>query len=216
VGFTRALERRRGAIACDAAMQPRHAAQQRRESGGRRLDDRRHPLGPAGGFHVLLAQVQQVALDLGLAGAPQIVGGDRHAVERVAAVDVRVGAQHLAVLHRERIDRSLELVLRQQQRRGDAVAVPPAHRASAGIEIDGIHRPHQRHARQRRRVGCVAVGDQGNEAITEYAAEVGEKGPGTLRDSGTHALILVAECGERIADCGMRNAECGLRRAECS
>ena len=53
--------------------------------------------------------MNEVTLDLSLAGAPQIGLGDGDAVERVASVDSLVRADDLSVFQRERVERGSEL-----------------------------------------------------------------------------------------------------------
>ena len=59
-----------------------------------------------------LAQVDEVALDLRFARAPQILARDRHALERIRAEDALVRAQDFAVFERKRVERSAEFLVR--------------------------------------------------------------------------------------------------------
>ncbi len=60
--------------------------------------------GLAARFEESFAQVNEMALDLGFAGAPQIGLRNGDAVERVAAIDALVRADDLSVFQRERVE----------------------------------------------------------------------------------------------------------------
>src|SRR5262245_25911038 len=66
----------------------------------------------------LLAQVDEMALHLRLAGPAEILLRDGDVGQRAGAVEIGVGADDLAVFERKRVERSAELVLRQDERRG--------------------------------------------------------------------------------------------------
>ena len=68
-------------------VQPREMAEQRGKSRRRLAHERVDLAGRPRAFEVVLTQVEQVTLDLHFAGAPQIVGSDGEAVERIAAID---------------------------------------------------------------------------------------------------------------------------------
>ena len=55
-------------------------------------------------FEESFAQVNEMALDLGFAGATQIGRRNGDAVERVAAIDALVRADDLSVFQRERVE----------------------------------------------------------------------------------------------------------------
>ena len=79
--------------------------------------------------------------------------------------------ENLAVLDRERVERSGELVLRQQQRRRAAGAMPRRDARRARVEIVGGDRAHQRQARRRARAR-LAVRDHRLKPLAEDVLEI--------------------------------------------
>jgi hypothetical protein len=94
--------------------------------------------------------VHEVALDLRLARAPEIVVGDRRAVERIRPEDPLVRPQDFAVLERKRVERSPEFLLRENQRDGQALAFPLVGHTRARFEIADAERFNKCKAGERR------------------------------------------------------------------
>ena len=69
--------------------------------------------------------------------------------ERIDAEHQAMRVENLAVLDRKRVERAGEFVLRQQQRRRAAGAMPRRGARRAVVEIVGGDRAHQREARRR-------------------------------------------------------------------
>ena len=92
------------------AVEPRDVAEERAERMRGRGDQVDRPRAIAASFEKALAQVDQVALRLQLAGPPQVRLGDRGAGERVIADDGDVARDDLAVLSGEDVEERSEFV----------------------------------------------------------------------------------------------------------
>ena len=128
-----------------------------------------------------------MALDLRFARAPQILGPDRQAGERVDAEDDVVRFDDLAVFDRKRVERSGELVLRQEQRRRAAGAVPRRDARGALVEIGRGDRAHQRQARRRARAR-LAVRDHRVQPLAEDVLEIVQGDGERTAVRGSHLL----------------------------
>ena len=140
-----------------------------------------------------LAQMDEVTLDLRLARATQIGRRNRDIDERVAAEHDVMRADDLAVLERERVERSAELVHRHDERRRHAAPLPVRRQARACFEIAHRDRVDQRQAGERRVLVALdagAVGDDGSKTAGEDVGEIRDErsggGPPRL-----HGAILV-------------------------
>lgn len=97
--------------------------------------------------------MDEVALDLGLARAPQIVLLHRHAGQHVVARNHAVPGEDLGELERERIERARELGLAEEERERKARLLPPgSQRSEAGefLAVEALRhheRVHQRAVR---------------------------------------------------------------------
>ena len=113
------------------------------------------------------------------------------AVERIVAEDALVRADDLAVLERERVERSPELRLRQDERRGDPAALPVRRhgaRTPRGPPIVSV--ADERQAGQRRvgvPVEVRTVGDDGSQPVAEDVAKIGTSA--RVRLTATLAVI---------------------------
>ena len=83
--------------------------QQRGKRRSRGLDDIGHGRRLSAGLEEPFPQVNEMTLDLRLAGPAQIAWRDDDAVERVGAEDALVRADDLAVFQRERVEGGVKL-----------------------------------------------------------------------------------------------------------
>ena len=117
-----------------------------------------------------------MALGLLLAGAPQILRGDRRRRERIVTEDHFVRAHDFAVLERKRIERTHEFVARHDQRRRDVCPCPSS-----------------RVLRTRLQIVCRQVLDE-RQACQRLA--VSPFNPGPVRDDGEESADDAADTGE--------------------
>ncbi len=89
----------------------------------------------AGRLEEPLAQVQEVASDLGLARPPQIDVGHPEPGERVVAGDHHVSRQDLTELEREGVERASQLTRRKEQRHGQALLLPVGREGGETREV---------------------------------------------------------------------------------
>ena len=127
----------------------------------------------AAGLQETLAQVNQMALRLQLARPAQVGLRDARAGKWIVSDDGDVVGDDFAVLDGEDVERSLELVPREEQRDGEAGAAPSMDRWRAGGEIGESDLVHERE-RVKQLIGSgEAVRDQRVEALTEHTLQIG-------------------------------------------
>ena len=132
--------------------------------------------------------------DVHLAGATQILGGHREAVERVRAVHEDVMREDVAVLERERVEAAPEFGHRQQQRHVEAASLPGPGQLGAGGEIRVLELRHECEGLHRRldgaRVRSRMRAEHGHrlQPGTEDAGKIVGQGAGRLE--GCHGGIL--------------------------
>jgi hypothetical protein len=83
-------------------VETRHVAEQRGKGRRRLPHQRRDVAGPPASLEIVLAQMQQVALDLHLAGSPHVFARDRQTLERLSPDHDVARGQNLAVFDRDR------------------------------------------------------------------------------------------------------------------
>src|SRR5688572_16854065 len=171
----RAVECGGHAITTSDAIEARNVPQQRREGRRRRGDKACHGCGSAAGFDETLAQMDQVTLDLRFTGPPEVVTRDRGAGEGIVPVNMRMRADDLSVLQRERVERSSKLVVGYEKWRGDAASFPARGALRARFQIRYRQAADQRETRE----GSVLapfdfrpVTDHRPEASAENVAQV--------------------------------------------
>src|SRR5688572_6670870 len=132
-----AESRRFATITGRDAVQPCDVPQQRGE--GRRgcCHEAGHRTRLAAGFNERLAQVHEMTLDLCFAGTAQIVRRNRDIDERVVPEHDVMRPDDLAILERERIERSPEFGLGQDERCGDVRPLPARRARRARVQIVG-------------------------------------------------------------------------------
>ena len=99
------------------------------ERGRRRRDEPNDTARVALGFEESLTQVDEMTLGLLLAAAPAIGVRHAHPGKRIFAGDDHVTRDEVAVLEREDVERSLELVPREDERDCQPPALPRRGRA---------------------------------------------------------------------------------------
>ena len=121
----------------------------------RRLHDQNgERVGTAARFEKALAQVEQVAARLHFAGAPQVGRIDGQRRERVCAGDDGVVGENRAELERKRVERLLEFVAGDQQRRRETGVVPRVDPDSAGAQVGWRQRVDDRERVSRQAPGA--------------------------------------------------------------
>ena len=117
--------------------------------------------------------MNQMALRLQLARPAQVGLRDAGAGKRIVSDDGDVVGHDFAVLDGEDVERSLELVPREEQRDGEAGAAPSMDRWRAGREIGKSDLVYERE-RVKQLIGSgEAVRDQRVEALTEHTLQIG-------------------------------------------
>ena len=119
------------------------------------------------GFDPALPQMNQMTARLGLAGAAQIISIDGDAADRTDAIDHDVIVEQRLILSRERVERSMELVWRDDDWRRRAVPMPGFGQTAQRRQIiwtDGSCKGHR---------GVRAGGHQRDVAIAKHPSEVG-------------------------------------------
>lgn len=122
-----------------------------------------------------LAQVDQMTLDLRLAGAAQIGRRDGDIDERVVPEDDLMRANNFPVLKRERVERPSELGLGKDERRGDMRSSPARRQRCARVQVIRREAVYERQTRERR--GIVAfnmrsIRGHRTKSIAEHAAKI--------------------------------------------
>jgi hypothetical protein len=142
----------------------------------------------AGRLHIVFADVQQQAADLGFAGASQIARRHGQAREGVVAVQRLMVGDDLAEFDGEGIERTGELTAGEHHRGGRATGLPAPHTRRAGPEIRQIER---RHERETGRGGDGrGVGDEGFQAGAEDRLQVVEHHHRGRAGRGRHIASL--------------------------
>src|SRR5580765_5098575 len=131
-------------------------ASQQRGKGRLRLDDEiGQRVGAAMGLEVRLPQMQQVAARLYFARAADVGWVEPRGGKRIRARDDDVIGEDRTELQRKGVERSIELVCGDEQRRGQPVRVPRGDAPRARVQVFAGHALDHRH-RPRRCLG-VAV-----------------------------------------------------------
>ena len=166
-----------------AAVQPRDVAQQGRKRRRRRADEIGDRLRPPARLDESFAKMEEVALDLRLAGAPQVLARNRHALERIGSEHALVRAQDFGVLERKRVERPAKLLVGQDERNRQLRGAPIAGRACARSR--SLMPSESTSGEAGERGVAVAfdartIGDQGSKTAGEDAPQVGDERSGRV------------------------------------
>jgi hypothetical protein len=142
--------------------------------------------------------VEQVAARLDFAGAPQIRGVDHERREWIRAGDDRMVRENCTELEREGVERLLEFVRGDEERRREPRLVPRVDADRARAQIAGRHRFDDRQRVRRRRVVAVS----GMRRVRAF----------TLMPDGLRALAID---DERLQPAAENLAEFALQRLYC-
>ena len=135
--------------------EPRDAGHERGERRGRPHDEHGQRVGAAAGLEIAFAQVQQVAARLDLACAPQVRRIDGERREWIRAGNDGMVRENRTELEREGVERLLELVRGDEQRRREPRLVPRVDADGARAQIAWRHGVDDRQRVRRRRVVTV-------------------------------------------------------------